>query len=68
MVLQTLCGLCCAILNPQVSLMFIRELVDDKKIRLEYCPTNEMAADLLTKPLPRARLAALSFTLGLRQA
>ena len=47
---------------------FIRELVDDKKIRLEYCPTNEMAADLLTKPLPRARLAALSFTLGLRQA
>ncbi len=47
---------------------FIRELCDEKKLELEYCPTNEMAANLLTKPLPRPRLAALSFILGLRQA
>ncbi len=47
---------------------FIRELVANRTVVLEYCPTNEMAADLLTKALPRPRSNAHAFTLGLRQA
>jgi hypothetical protein len=32
---------------------FIRDLVLKGKIKLEYCPTEDMTADLLTKPLAR---------------
>jgi len=30
---------------------YIREALCDKIIELEYCPTEHMIADLLTKPL-----------------
>jgi hypothetical protein len=32
---------------------FIRECVEKKVVRVEYCPTNEMTADALTKSLGR---------------
>ena len=32
---------------------FVREQVENQIIRLVYCPTAEMCADILTKPLPR---------------
>ena len=35
---------------------FIRERVDDNSIKLIYTPTDEMAADLLTKSLPQQKL------------
>ncbi|KAL7278123.1 hypothetical protein ACG7TL_008094 [Trametes sanguinea] len=47
---------------------FIRELVADKTIVLDYCPTHEMVTDILTKPLPHTRFAMLVAMLGLRQA
>ena len=31
---------------------FVREKVEDGTIQLKYCPTDEMIADILTKPLP----------------
>ncbi|XP_059217552.1 uncharacterized protein LOC131994728 [Stomoxys calcitrans] len=34
---------------------FVRELVEDKKIAIEYINTNDMVADVLTKPLSRIR-------------
>ena len=34
---------------------YIREAVEDGMIELQYCPTNEMNADLLTKPLPKGQ-------------
>ncbi len=34
---------------------FIRQLVEDGQIHLEYCPTDQMIADILTKPLPRQK-------------
>ena len=34
---------------------FIRERVDDNSIKLIYTPTDEMAADLLTKSLPQQK-------------
>jgi UPF0288 family protein (methanogenesis marker protein 3) len=41
------------------------DLVKEKKIQLEYIPTNEMLADLLTKSLPRVQHAILSKSIGL---
>ena len=35
---------------------FIRERVDDNSIKLIYTPTDEMAADLLTKALPQQKV------------
>ena len=32
---------------------FVRELVQDKEIRLEYVHTNEKIVDIFTKPLPK---------------
>ena len=32
---------------------FIRECVEEEKIKIEYCPTSEMTADILTKSLGR---------------
>ena len=30
---------------------FIQEAIEMKKVELVYCPTNDMVADVLTKPL-----------------
>jgi hypothetical protein len=45
---------------------FIREAVSGGVIELEYCPTNDMVADALTKPLARAKLGRFTEMLGLR--
>ena len=38
---------------------FIREAIQDGVIDLRFCPTNEMIADVLTKPLSRNRFEQL---------
>ena len=38
---------------------FIREKVSDGMVKLRYCPTNEMIADMLTKGLPKEQFAKL---------
>ncbi len=38
---------------------YIREAVQEGMIELCYCPTNEMVADLLTKPLPKGKFVEL---------
>lgn len=35
---------------------FIRETVNDGKVILEYCPTEEMIADIMTKPATKQKL------------
>ena len=35
---------------------YIRHLAGTKKVEIAYCPTDEMAADALTKPLAKAKL------------
>jgi hypothetical protein len=32
---------------------FIREKVEEESLLVEYCPTQSMVADIMTKPLPR---------------
>jgi hypothetical protein len=44
---------------------FIREAYDAGTIDLTYCPTGDMPADLLTKPLTRAKLEHLIKFIGI---
>jgi len=44
---------------------FIRDNVNNKFIKLIYCPTESMTADILTKPLPREQFFKLRKMLGL---
>lgn len=44
---------------------FIREATESEIIIVEYCPTKEMLADMLTKPLHRAAFDYLRLKMGL---
>jgi len=44
---------------------FIRYIIEQGKIKLVYCPTNEMTADTLTKALPSAKAKHFAAALGL---
>lgn len=39
-----------------VKYYFIREALNEEKIHIIYCPSEDMAADILTKPFTRARI------------
>jgi hypothetical protein len=47
---------------------FIRWVIDNGSIRLIYCPTEDMIADTLTKPLPSTKAKHFAAALGLRPA
>ena len=47
---------------------FIRYAVQDGKIKLVYCPTNDNVADVLTKALPSLKAKHFAAALGLRTA
>jgi hypothetical protein len=44
---------------------FIRWIIEEGKIRLVYCPTEEMVADVLTKALPSPKVKHFAHALGL---
>jgi hypothetical protein len=46
---------------------FIQQVITDKTITLIYCPTDDMAADFLTKSLPKWKVSLHLCTLGLRR-
>lgn len=46
---------------------YIREAQENGLIQIRYCPTEEMLADLLTKPLPRSAFERLRYSLGLKE-
>ena len=43
---------------------FLRELVQDKEVRLEYVNTKEQIVDIFTKPLPKDAFPYLRGKLG----
>lgn len=58
-------------LNPrtkhiEVKYHHVKELVDSKEICLKYCPTAEMIADVMTKPLDRVKLSYFQDLMGLK--
>ena len=46
--------------------MFLRECVGNQQVELRYCPTGDMVADGLTKPLPRDAFERFRQHLGLQ--
>ena len=46
---------------------FIRQVILDNIITLIYCPTDDMAADILTKSLPKWKVSTHVSNLGLRR-
>ena len=44
---------------------FVREAVEDGKIKLEYIPTAKNVVDVFTKPLPKLKFTELVKRLGL---
>ena len=43
--------------HVDIKYHFIRSTVTDGKLSLEYCPTEQMVADLMTKPATKFKLA-----------
>ena len=52
--------------HVDVQLHFIRDHVEKGTINVEYCPTDDMLADLMTKGLARERHARLLGLMGVR--
>ena len=46
---------------------FIREEVNNRHVKVTYCPTNQMVADILTKPLSRNQFETFRGGLGLHR-
>ena len=44
---------------------FVREAIKDRVIELRYCSSQNMIADILTKPLPRGQFEKLRSDIGL---
>ena len=44
---------------------YVKQLKDAKIIQVQYCPTEEMLADLLTKPLEAVKLKKFVNLIGL---
>lgn len=47
---------------------FTKDLVEKQEIECVYCTSEDMVADLLTKPLARTRLEKLAKLIGLTVA
>ena len=47
-----------------ISFHFTRERVASKEVNVEYCPTSEMTADIMTKALPRVTFEKLREYMG----
>jgi len=44
-------------INPKYH--FTRQLIKHGRIKVEYCPTKKMTADILTKPIGSAQFSIL---------
>ena len=45
---------------------YVREAIGNRAVKVQYCPTEEMVAELLTKALPKSRFPTLRHKVGLK--
>jgi len=51
--------------HVDVKFHFVRSVIKEGRINLEYCPTDDMVADVLTKPATKFKLMKFnSFMFG----
>ena len=55
----------CKTKHIDIRYHYIREAIQNGTICLNYCPTNEMIADLLTKPLSKGQFETLRAAMGM---
>ena len=55
-------------MHIDVRYHFIRYTINAGDIRLVYCPSADMTADILTKPLPSVKVKHFASALGLALA
>jgi hypothetical protein len=46
---------------------YLRQLVHENVVSLEYCRTNDQVVDIFTKPLVEARFIKLHMMLGIQE-
>ncbi len=51
--------------HVDIKYHYVREAIHEKAIQVTYCPTENMLADLLTKPLPRVCHQSLRKLIGI---
>ncbi|GMF21560.1 unnamed protein product [Phytophthora fragariaefolia] len=52
--------------HVQVRYLFARDLVEEGRLDIHYCPTDDMAADILTKALPPTQFSKLRELIGVK--
>ena len=52
----------------QVKMFYVREQIQNEIIKVKYCPTAEMTADIFTKPLPKPKHLTHTSHLGMTTA
>ena len=50
-----------------IKFHYTREQINEKKVKLEYCPTGDMVADTLTKGLPKPAFEKFRAGMGVHQ-
>ncbi|OWZ03182.1 RxLR effector protein [Phytophthora megakarya] len=45
--------------SMKISFLFTRDLVEERRLEIQYCSTSDMAADTLTKPFPAGQFIKL---------
>ena len=49
-----------------IQLQFVRSSIENETIKLQYCPTDTMLADIMTKALARDKHAEMRKLIGMR--
>ena len=57
----------CYLEHMDIKLHFVRNLVKTKRIEVKYLATNDMIADILTKPVPRQHFKYLRELCGIME-
>ena len=51
----------------ELHMHFIRKLIHDHVLEVQYCPTDDQVADIFTKALTEAKFTKLRYMLGVQE-